>query len=180
MADIIDILTDDHANMRALLGLLEREVDRLDGRHHADVETIAAISEYLLEYPDRFHHPLEDAILVRLGERGAVPSDVARTLADEHARIAGMAREFARMARAVASEEAVRRDAFVELARDFIALLRRHLDMEDANLFPLARKTLDDTDRAALAARVPEMDDPLFGGATRERYRRLSAALLGA
>jgi hemerythrin-like domain-containing protein len=180
MADIIDILIDDHANMRALTGLLEREVDRLEGGLHADVDTIAAISEYLLEYPDRFHHPVEDALLERLRERDAIPAGAASSIAHEHETIADMARAFDRAARAVAGEETVRRDAFVRLAQDFIAQLRRHLDMEEERLFPLARKILDEAERAALAVRVPELDDPLFGGATRARYRRLGEALLGS
>jgi hemerythrin-like domain-containing protein len=178
MADIMQILADDHANMSALIDLLEREIDRLDAEGHADVDMIAAVAEYLLEYPDRFHHPAEDLILARLDERGAAPADAAHRLAEEHERIGRMARDLNEAAHAVASEQPIRRDAFVACVRDYIAALRRHMQMEDSLFFPLARRSLDAEDRAVLAARIPELDDPLFGTATRERYRRLGAALL--
>ena len=77
-----------------------------------------------------------------------------------------------------ATRKPMRRDRFVECARHYIAALRHHMDVEDAEFFPRAEAFLSAEDRAAIAARLPDLNDPLFGTATRERYQSLSEALL--
>jgi len=178
MPDIMQVLTDDHANMRGLMQLLEAEVDKMASGGSADVATISAIAEYLLEYPDRFHHPVEDLLIQGLQAAGAVPGSSVEALETEHARISRLAEALHSAATAIASEQTMRREAFVECARHYIAALRRHMDIEDADFFPKAEESLTAEERAAIAARLPELDDPLFGSATRERYQALSATLL--
>jgi len=178
MADIMQILADDHANMRALMALLETEVGKMADGGNADVETISAIAEYLLEYPDRFHHPVEDLLIQGLQAAGAVPGSSVEALGTEHARISRLAGELHEAAVAVTSEQTMRRDKFVECARRYISALGRHMDIEDADFFPRAVEALSVVERAAIAARLPELDDPLFGSATRDRYRALSETLL--
>jgi hemerythrin-like domain-containing protein len=180
MPDIMQVLADDHANMRALMGLLETEVDKMADGGHADVEMISAVAEYLLEYPDRFHHPMEDLIIQGLRAAGAVPESSVEALEAEHGRISRLATELHDAAIAVAAEQPMRRDRFVECARHYIAALRHHMDVEDAEFFPRAEAFLSAEDRAAIAARLPDLNDPLFGTATRERYQSLSEALLNA
>ena len=178
MSDIMQVLADDHANMRALMGVLEIEVDKMASGGHADVETISAVAEYLLEYPDRFHHPLEDLLIQGMQAAGAVPESSVVALEAEHARIYRLATELHDAAVAVAAEQPMRRDAFVERARHYIASLRHHMDVEEADFFPRAEEFLSPEDRATIAARLSDFDDPLFGTATRERYQSLSEALL--
>lgn len=178
MPDIMKVLADDHANMRALMLLLETEVDKIADGGHADVDTISAISGYMLEYPDRFHHPVEDMIIEGLRAAGAVPSSSVAALESEHARISRLADELHEAAVAIAAEQPMRRDRFVECARRYITSLRRHMDIEDADLFPRAEEVLSAEDRAEIAARMADFDDPLFGAATRDRYRALSETLL--
>lgn len=178
MPDIMQILADDHANMRALMQLLEAEVDKMADGGNADVATISAIAEYLLEYPDRFHHPVEDLLIQGMQNAGAVPGSSVDALETEHARISRLAGELHSAAVAIASEQTMRREAFVDCARHYISALRRHMDIEDADFFPRAEECLTVAERAAIAARLPDLDDPLFGSATRDRYRSLSAALL--
>lgn len=180
MTDIMQVLADDHTNMAALMGLLEAEVDKMADGGHADVDLIAAIAEYMLEYPDRFHHPVEDMIVESMRAAGVVPPGVAQILETEHARISELARELHAAATSIAAEEPMRRDTFVECARAYIDALRRHMQAEDTEFFPRATEALSAADRAALAERLPDFEDPLFGGATRERYRRLGETLLAS
>lgn len=178
MPDIMQVLADDHANMRALMQLLEVEVDKMADGGRADVDMISAVAEYLLEYPDRFHHPVEDLLIEGMRAAGAVPASSVDALETEHKRISRLAGELHEAAVAITSEHTMRRDAFVECARRYISALGRHMDIEDADFFPRAEEALSAEARAAIAARLPDLDDPLFGAATRDRYRALSEALL--
>lgn len=180
MTDIMQVLADDHANMRALMGLLETEVDKMADGGHADVDMISAVAAYLLEYPDRFHHPVEDLLVQGIQATNAVQQSSVEALGAEHARISRLATELHDAAVAVAAEQPMRRDRFVECARRYIESLRHHMDIEDKDFFPRAEALLSAEDRAAITARLPGLDDPLFGSATRERYQSLSAALLDA
>jgi len=178
MADILAILRQDHKNMSLLLDALERQIDAFDTGGHADLEIVSAIADYSLEYPDRFHHPVEDMVLTELRRRDSTAAAPAEGLEREHERINKMARDFHAAVEALLSDEPALRDDLVDSARTFIAALREHIVHEDAEFFPAAEAALTREDREQLTSRLPKLDDPLFGAATRDSYMRLRRNIL--
>lgn len=164
--------------MSLLLDALERQIDAFDRGGHADLEIVSAIANYSLEYPDRFHHPVEDMLLGELRQRDAAAAAPAEGLEREHARINQMARDFHAAVETLLSDEPARRDDLVDTARAYIAALREHIVHEDTKFLPAADAALTSEDREQLTSRLPNFDDPLFGAADRDSYERLRQNIL--
>lgn len=178
MANVLAILRQDHKNMSQLLDALDRQIDTFAGGGHPDLEIVWAIARYVLEYPDRFHHPVEDMVLNELRQRdadGALPSE---DLEGEHDRIGQLARNFHTAVETLISDEPARRGDFLDSARAFTAAMRDHIAREDSEFFPAAEAALTRDDLDRLNSRLPKLDDPLFGAADRDSYVRLRRAIL--
>ncbi len=178
MVDIIAILRQDHTNMSLLLDALERQIDTFDGGGHPDLEIVWAIAEYVLEYPDRFHHPVEDMVLRELRRRDAGAAQPSEGLEDEHVRIGRLARDFHTAVMTLISDEPARRIDFLDTARAFTIAMRNHMAQEDRDFFPAAEAALTQDDLDRLNASLPKFDDPLFGTADRDSYVRLRQTIL--
>ena len=66
---ILNDLSTDHARIAKVLDELERQLDILADAGKPDYEVVRGAVEYLLVYPDQFHHPKEDLIYRRLRAR---------------------------------------------------------------------------------------------------------------
>ncbi len=62
MGSVIDRLGRDHRNMRVVLELLEESLGAHAWGEPADLELLGLIADYMLDYPDRVHHPLEELL----------------------------------------------------------------------------------------------------------------------
>lgn len=178
MADVLEMLRQDHNNMTQLLDALDRQLEAFAAGDRPDFEIVTAIADYVLEYPDRFHHPVEDMVLAALRERDAAAAKPADGLESEHERIGQLARNFHRSVETLMSDEPAQRGDFLDSGRAFVAAMRRHIVLEDTEFFPAAEATLTDDDLDRLAARLPKLDDPLFGAANRDSYVRLRQNIL--
>lgn len=175
--NLLDTIVRDHANMRRLLDLLDRQLDAVEAAETVDYALLTAIADYLLDYPDRFHHPIEDRIVDAIVGHNAQAGRPAVLYRAEHADLHDRAASFDRRVREVASDVPTPRAAFAAEGRRFSSALREHLAGEDRHFLPLARRYLDDAELARIAQSMPPPDDPLFGSATQERYDLLFAAI---
>ncbi len=178
MADILAKLRQDHINMSRLLDALDRQIETFAAGEHPDLEIVSAIADYVLEYPDRFHHPVEDLVLNELRQRDAAAAKPAEGLESEHERIGELARNFHAAVETWKSDEPARRDDFLATARAFVATMREHIALEDSKFFPAAEAALTRDDLDRLSARLPKLDDPLFGAADEKSYDRLRQNIL--
>jgi len=178
MADILAKLRQDHTNMSRLLDALDRQIEIFATGGHPDLEIVSAIADYVLEYPDRFHHPVEDLVLNELRQRDAGAAKPSEGLEGEHERIGQLARDFHAAVEAWLSDEPARREDFLEPAQTFVATMREHIAREDSEFFPAAEAALTRDDLDRLSGRLPKLDDPLFGAANQASYDRLRQNIL--
>jgi hemerythrin-like domain-containing protein len=178
MADILEDLQRDHATMSKLLGLLEREVAVFAEGGTPDYDLVQTIAAYFTDYPDNFHHPLEDVLAQRLGVHDAAAAAVATALTDQHAGLSEQARQFAAVVDSVLKETEMQRHHLVDAATAFIAAQRRHIQSEEQHFFPLARRILDaeDLETGDLAAQTAT--EPLFGEQRAARFDALRDSVL--
>lgn len=178
MATVINLLHRDHVGMAALMDILASEVERSrqpDG--DGDYRLMEEIAHYFVHFPDALHHPCEDAVYELLAARA---TELAPELADlraEHVRIGQLGQHMHDLLKAAVAGQVVSRDAILDACDEFLAVQRRHLDIEEAHLFPVASRVLD-ADVLADAARNcgRDVDDP-DRLAPDARYTRIRAAL---
>ncbi len=171
----IQVIEDEHRSLAAVLhGLLYlvREI-RLRGAA-PDFELLGAMLHYIDAFPERFHHPKEDAYLFRrLRERDPGSNEILDRLEREHRegahRIGALKDALARYQRDGESAFA----AFAQGVADFASFHWEHMRVEEVEVLPRARKHLTPSDWAEIDAAFADNDDPLLGETARTNYRKL-------
>lgn len=171
----IQIIEDEHRSLAAVLhGLLYlvREI-RLRGAA-PDFELLGAMLNYIDAFPERFHHPKEDAYLFRLlRERDPGAAPVLDRLEAEHR---DGAKHIQRLKDALARYQREGAPAFAEFAQgvaDFASFHWEHMRAEESDVLPRARRHLTSADWTEIDAAFANNEDPLLGEGARASFREL-------
>lgn len=178
MAHLIDALREDHKNIARLLDAFESEIEMLAAATAPDYEIICGIANYFCDYPDRCHHPKENAVFDRL--RAKYPGIVAVTgdLRKDHLDVAARARRFRDNVQALFSDGVMLRDSVAGSARSFIEAERQHMKMEEEHFFPAAEQALAGEDWQTIEDHLQSERDPLFAESVEERFKVLRERIL--
>jgi hemerythrin-like domain-containing protein len=171
----IGIIEDEHRSLAAVLhGLLYliREI-RLRGAT-PDFELLGAMLHYIDAFPERFHHPKEDAFLFRcLRLRDPGSAALLDQLEEEHRE--GV-RKIHGLHEALAQYQQVGIEGFggfAQLVADYANFHWEHMRAEEHEVLPRARRRLTAADWTEIDAAFADNDDPLLGANAREDYRQL-------
>jgi hemerythrin-like domain-containing protein len=173
MANVLDKLRRDHANVGRVLRLLGPEFDRIEAGEPADYDLLHDAMRYVTGYSDLHHHPAEDVLYEALVKASPEAAKEVAAIVSEHEKLIERGRSFLDTVEAVVEEAMVRREEFLRIGRDYVDTLGRHMGIEESRLFPLADKTLSQEDLAAVTERLNRLPDPLFGPALDEEFRHL-------
>ncbi|MEX2365813.1 MAG: hemerythrin domain-containing protein [Pseudohongiellaceae bacterium] len=178
MNEILDKLHQDHIHMARVLDLIDRELTRFNKEDESsDLPLVHDAMHYLTQYGDQCHHPLEDRVFAHLQEINTFSTEAVARLHDEHQTLYARGKAFRDAVGDVESDATMTRDAFMQLARDYLDLQREHLNFEEATVFPLAREHMDQADWQAIARDEQTAHDPLFGSEVEQAYQRLKGSL---
>ena len=171
----IGIIEDEHRSLAAVLhGLLYliREI-RLRGAA-PDFELLGAMLHYVDAFPERFHHPKEDAHLFRcLRERDPGSSALLDRLEEEHREGARRIRDLHEALLRYQREGAGAFGEFAQRVADYANFHWEHMRAEEQEVLPRARRRLTRSDWAEIDAAFADNNDPLLGAGAREDYRQL-------
>ena len=163
----IRIIRDEHLAISAVLyslRFLARGMrDSGAGAASTDVRPLHAMLDYIVEYPDRWHHPKESRYLFcSLRERDPSAAGLIDALEAEHRE--GEVR-IGTLGRALAAFERDRGDPapFTGAVEDYARFQWEHIRKEEDVLMPLAERALTDDDWARIASAFAENDNPLYG-----------------
>ena len=137
-----DVLREEHRVILRALGVLEAAAARLAGGRLLPEGWWPEIIGLLRTFADKNHHAKEETSLFPAMVKAGVPSvgGPIEVMLEEHQR--GRA-----LVRAMETGEPAARAA---KAREYVTLLREHIDKENGVLFPLADAVLDEAAQRAL------------------------------
>ncbi len=137
-----DVLREEHRVILRALGVLEAAAARLAGGRPLPEGWWPEVIGLLRTFADKNHHAKEETSLFPAMVKAGVPSvgGPIEVMLEEHQR--GRA-----LVRAMEAGEAAARAA---KAREYVTLLREHIDKENGVLFPLADAVLDEAAQRAL------------------------------
>ena len=170
MADMIEILRQEHASMVAILDLIDQEVN---GPGDMDLGLLHEVMEYCLTYPDQYHHPKEDLIYQALCRHDPSIAPAIDDLEAEHEELAIATREVAALVEQAAVHGAELPRGFDTVVRSFLDLYRQHIRKEEAQFFPTAARMLSPEEWSEVESQVTDPTDPLFRQASADRLRSL-------
>jgi hemerythrin-like domain-containing protein len=178
MTQLLERLSQDHRHLSRLLNLLDNLLDRFHEGDEPDYELMSEMLEYMESYADKVHHPSEEMIFDRLRARTNETYPALDVLTKQHALLGQMNKRFRRSLDGIVHEEVLRRDEVEVQGRELVNTTRDHLNLEEAEAFPLARERLTASDWDELLEEVPYVDDPVFGDADPARFRTLFQHLM--
>jgi hemerythrin-like domain-containing protein len=178
MATVIEALREDHRNIARLLAALEHQIEIFADEGAPDYDVIVGVADYFLDYPDRCHHPKEDAIAERLRQVHPDEGAAATDLIGEHQAVHERALRFRRTVSDLLSDTDIPRAEIVDAARRFIEFERRHMRKEEDNFLPLADRLLGADDWRVIEAQLSTHKDPVFGDRVEAFFKTLSERLL--
>lgn len=176
-ATILQSLHQDHANQLQLLSLIEIEVNKLgDETDPAIFELLSLALEYCSDFPSNYHHPKEDCIYRKLAAREPCIAERVFDLLEDHKVLNALTADVSSaVARAIAGQGT---DGLREAAERFTRHYRYHIGIEEAEIFPRARKVLTEADWTEIASAYEDETDPLFSEHTRQAYIALQQCIV--
>lgn len=171
--NVIAALDRDHANIAKLLELLESEILAIEVGKTPDYSLLQDIIRYLNEYPDQFHHPLENLIFAQLIKRDPETRDAVGTLVAEHIDISVAGQNFNILLHTSNVDSVNVRERLRIAGLSYIRVLREHMLKEEKDVFPLAMSVLTKEDWQIIEKRIDAIEDPLFDTEIAAGYERL-------
>ncbi len=179
MPTAVKIIKDEHRSIAAVLeGLVRLTAEIRCAQRKPDFTLLRAIVRYIEAFPERLHHPKEDAyIFARLRIRRPDVAPLLDALETEH--VEGTAR-LGELHAALDRYEQVGPVAFPPFERNVASYADfhwAHMRKEEDEVLPLALKALVAADWREIDAAFESNDDPLVGiratKASRELFRRI-------
>lgn len=180
MEGAIALISREHdALARVLRGLEEVTRELGEQRIEPDFDLLATMLYYIDQFPERCHHPREEATLfARVRERTSEANGLLDTLLVEHRRGVKLVSELAlRLIRYQGGGRA-ELEQFAAAVTSYLAFNWAHMRAEEEDLLPIAQRVLNEADWAAIEAAFRDNDDPIFGLSRDPRYGRVYARIV--
>lgn len=154
----------DHYNFLRLLRFLESEIAcyESDNEGQARLDVILDMFDYFQTYPERWHHPFEDAMFELLLIKQVPNADQIWSLKSEHKKLEQLTHHASELFSSVANDIVVPMDELVNATREFIHRQQEHINLENRYVYPLLDEHLNDSDWHAIGKKVRSRVDPLF------------------
>ena len=177
MTTVIDRIINDHQHIERLLNCLDSEVAgyREDTQHIPNLAVILEALDYLHNYPDAFHHPLESRLMARLRPRLTSREDRVQfdLIEDQHKQINALTQKLINEFNTIASDQIVPINLLLAEYALYSELQKDHMDIENTYMIPAMQKLLTPEDLAIVEDDLRQMSDPLFGSHLWEAYQDL-------
>lgn len=178
--EAVRIIHEEHQAMSAMLQTLHLMSERIRTGVDADFDLIRAMLFYLDEFPERLHHAKESAALFpKLRARAPEIGAVLDRLEAEHTRGSATIRELEHLLLAFEQLGEGRRKAFLDALNSFVDGYVHHMQIEEAEVLPMAQQRLSEDDWREVDAAFRETRDPLTGHKASDEYQALFEKILG-
>lgn len=174
------IIQDEHRSLAAVVHGLKFVVREIrENKIQPDFKLLWAMLYYIDAFPEKLHHPKEDAYLfARLRLRCPDVDPTLRELEQQHRDGAAYVRE---MERTLGYFEAGKPDGFNSFSgavESFAETIWNHMNTEERTVLPLARSHLTDEDWVEIGHAFGENGDPRFGLSPDHEFRDLFSRIV--
>ena len=175
MQKILDKLHRDHINFTKLLKFFELQLDNIRCGIRADYALLQNALDYLSEYQDTIHHPIENDIYAAYLKRHGDSKDVIDGLTLEHTSLKFLTSKLGEIIQYIVQGDLDDIRGMERQLYEFVERQKNHIDFEEDTIFKIMDQALKIDDWKRLEIQFLPMDDPLFGQPTQQRYRELLA-----
>jgi len=168
-------LKGEHKGIKLMLNILEEVCNRLESHRKVDSKHLQQIIEFLTMFADKCHHGKEEDLLFPEMAKAGIPEDRGpiAVMLREHKQgrdyIRGMSEAIVKYRKGDKNLSS----KIVKNARDYISLLRQHIDKEDNVLYPMADEQLSEDKQKELFDGFEKIEMERMGSGTHEKFHEL-------
>ena len=181
MHTILNRLVEDHRHIMKLLSCLDLQLNQLKCNENSnDFSLILDILEYLMDYPERCHHPVEDSLYNVLIRKHSSAAETIWKIQTEHVELANLGRHVKKIICDLSNGENVSKESVRWNLRIYTQLQLDHMQREEELLFPLALANLADDDWAQLSDQLDKLLGPVCGRNIHQKFEDLYNTIMQA
>ncbi len=168
----------EHKHMASIMELFKEQLAAIERGGLVDTHVVYEIMDYMISWPDRYHHPREDLVYGRVAELDANAGDNVDSLQREHDKMAADGRALLKTIEAWREGRASGAEV-VKGGRNYVDALYRHMNTEETVVFPQVEQVLRTADWRDLADEdlLKPVSDPVFGGRVDREFRNMARKL---
>lgn len=170
---LMEKLQKDHRNLEKILDLLELQLDHFLAGRESDFDLKIELLEYMEAYADQAHHPLENIIFTATKPLADDRAELMDRLMQQHQELAHLTRTFRHSLENIFQGGVMPREELEVQGREFIALQRQHIALEEQEAFPIVDDLLREEDWKTILEQSPNYDDPVFDKPDKIRFQTL-------
>jgi len=175
----VRIIREEHTAIAAVLHSLEYVVQKLEQGAEPNFQLLRAMLEYIVDYPERCHHPKENRYLFKiLRDRSPTAATLIEELESEHTRGDEMLKSLRDALDAYQARGRPALRPFARVVTSYAEFHWEHMTKEEDVLLPMAKKALTDSDWQEIARAFLENDNPLVGLKPKEHFAQLFDRIL--
>ncbi len=160
MSKLVHSLNIEHRRMVKLLTMMEREIERFREGNVLDFLLISSILDYLMGVGQYKLHMAEDEIYKLLRKKDPEGSAALGDVPMEHEKLSFLCDTLCQAVKNIEQDSELPRMWLVSVATEFCNAMRRHLELEDKEFFPLALQKLSKEDWTSIEELVAKHSDP--------------------
>jgi len=168
----------EHRHIANVMRLFTEQLDAIEAGALVDTHVVYEIMDYMVTWPDRFHHPREDLIYGRVAELDAAIADNVDSLQRDHDYMAKAGQEVLRNIQLWRDGE-LTGGLLVKGGRAYVQHMYEHMNSEEKLVFPQIEGVLSAGDWAELEQddRLRPVVDPVFGQRVQREFRNMARKL---
>ena len=167
-------IQDEHRSVAVVMQSLRSLVDGAEEPTPEIVRQIGMLVAYLRDFPQRLHHPKEEAYLHRdLRLRYPACANLLETLEQQHVREAALVDAVLAELRPKADGSPCDGAGLRSAVRALVVAVGEHMALEESSVFSLARAHLHESDWEAIATAFEANDDVRFGQLPSAEFHRI-------
>ncbi len=174
MVQATEVLRREHDGITKVLEVLEVSADRLERGENVPASVLDGLVEFLRVFVDHCHHGKEETALFPLLESRGIPRQgPIGVMLSDHEQGRALARELGVAIEAVKSGGTGAGKRLAQVARQYSAHLRSHIDKENNILFVMAERLLSPEEQMRLAEEFERIELEKIGAGEHERLHGL-------
>ena len=177
-APMLAALRSEHRHIASVLALLSDHLNAIERSELVNTHVVYEILDYMVTWPDRFHHPREDVIFAYAADVDGRLAQDRRDLESQHDALARAGKELLHTIERWRSGQESGADV-VRLGRDYVQKHYQHMSFEESDVFPAIDVVLTRSDWRELAAddQLKPVGDPVFGRRVQREFRNMARKL---
>jgi len=178
MNNLLDKLHNDHKNFSKLLSYAELQLEQIKVFEVIDFETMLYALEYMRDYSDSVHHPLEDIIFKYFLDHYRLSHFEITQLMNEHEEMPQLTEKIINMLQCIINEAPINRHEFCASLSKYINFQKQHINHEESVIYPSIQKNMEEHDWLTLSMESNMDSDPLFDQPSTQNYQLLLEKLI--